>query len=196
MAMALYLSAILGAQNLQPGVGFGSSLSLSLSLSRFDASAAMADPALDDQREQPPAILRSRQTSCDPLRAQLHRVLEAQAARVHAGIACGEMWRLELPLRRFGPSGHRTRDDSVPGAASYLCTAGPGSGVRKDRLPEDGPSELFFAAASTIAAIAAIAAIALPPSRPSRAMALTVALSGVGHTGRFVGLCRIAGLRR
>ena len=186
MAMALYLSAILGARNLQPGVGFGSSLSHS----RFDASAAMADPALDDQREQPPEILRSRQTSFDPLRAQLNRVLEAQAARVHAGIACGEMWRLELPLRRFGPSGHRTRDDSVPGAASYLGTAGPGSGVRKDRLPEDGPSELFFAAASTIAAIA------LPPSRPSRAMALTVALSGVGHTGRFVGLCRIAGLRR
>ena len=83
--MALYLSSSLGTRNLQPWVGFGSSLSHS----RLDASGSAAHAALGDQREQPPAILRGREASRDPLRPQLHSVLEAQLTRAHAGVAGG-----------------------------------------------------------------------------------------------------------
>jgi hypothetical protein len=61
----------------------------SFSHSRLDAPGPMADFALGDQGEQPLVVLRRRQSSRPPLRPQLHRVLEAQAARVHASIAGG-----------------------------------------------------------------------------------------------------------
>ena len=77
--------ARLVTRNLQPGIGLGSSLSHS----RLDAPRPIADPALGDQRKQAPAILRGRQTPRDPLRPQLHGVLEAQVTRVDAGIARG-----------------------------------------------------------------------------------------------------------
>ena len=83
--MDLDFLARLGTRNLQPGIGRGSSLSHS----RLDAPRPIADPALGDQRKQAPAILRGRQTPRDPLRPQLHGVLEAQVTRVDAGIARG-----------------------------------------------------------------------------------------------------------
>ena len=83
--MALYFAPSLRTRNLQPWVGFGSSLSHS----RLNASGPVAHPALGDQGEQSPAALRGRHPSRDPLGPQLHGVLEAQTARVHAGIAGG-----------------------------------------------------------------------------------------------------------
>jgi hypothetical protein len=85
MTMLLDMSAGLGTRHLQPGIGFGPSFSHS----RLDASGPMTNPALSDQREQSLAILRGRKSSRHPLGPQLHRVLEAQAARVHVGIASG-----------------------------------------------------------------------------------------------------------
>ena len=49
----------------------------------------MADSALGDQREQPLVVLRRTNPSRHPLGPKLHRVLEAQAARVHIGVAGG-----------------------------------------------------------------------------------------------------------
>ena len=83
--MYLDFPAGVGTRNLQPWVGFGSSLSHSW----LDAAGPIANPALGDKREQPTAVLRSRQTSRDPLRPQLNSVLEAQIARVYASITGG-----------------------------------------------------------------------------------------------------------
>ena len=80
MTMEFNFPTSLCAQNLQPWVGFGSSLSHS----RLDAPGPVAHLALGDQCEQPPAILGAGQTSRDPLGPQLHRVLEAQTTRVTA----------------------------------------------------------------------------------------------------------------
>lgn len=85
MTVLRYMSASVGARHLQPGVWFWPSFSHS----RLDAPGPMADLALGDQREQPLVVLRRRQPSRQPLRPELHRVLEAQAARVHVGIAGG-----------------------------------------------------------------------------------------------------------
>ena len=49
----------------------------------------MTHLALRDQREQPSTVVRSRQSARHPLRPQLHRVLEAQVARIHVGVAGG-----------------------------------------------------------------------------------------------------------
>jgi len=85
MAMDFDFSAGLGAWNLQPWVGFGSSFSHSW----LDSPRAMTHPALCDQREQACAILLGRQASRDPLRPQLHSVFEAQVTRVYPSIAGG-----------------------------------------------------------------------------------------------------------
>jgi adenylate cyclase len=85
VTVALDLSSSVGARDLQPRVGLGSSFSHS----RLDTARPIAHPALGDQCEQSPTVIRGRQTARDPLRPQLHRVLEAQATRVHAGVAGG-----------------------------------------------------------------------------------------------------------
>lgn len=85
MTMPLDMTANPGARNLQPWVGLGSSLSHSW----LDACGPVANPALGDQPEEMPTILRRRQTSRDPLRPQLHGVFEAQVARINTDMAGG-----------------------------------------------------------------------------------------------------------
>lgn len=73
--------------------------------SRLDASGPMAGPALGDQRERLLAILLGRKSARDPLRPQLHRVPQAQAARVHAGIAGGLRHEQSDPVVRTPADG-------------------------------------------------------------------------------------------
>jgi len=85
MSVLLNLLASMRARYLQPWAGFGSSFSHS----RLDTSRLMANAALADQREPSLAVLGGTKSSRAPFRPQLHRVLEAQVARVYAGIGCG-----------------------------------------------------------------------------------------------------------
>ena len=85
MTMPADMSASLCVRHLQPRVRFGSSFSHSW----LDTSRPMADFALGDQGVQALAITRAAKASRRPLRPQLHRVLEAQVAWVHVGVAGG-----------------------------------------------------------------------------------------------------------
>ena len=82
MSVTFDVLTCLGARDLHPWVGFEPSLSHS----RLDACGPMAHLALGDLREQPMVLVRGRR---GPLCPQLYRVLEAQAARVHACVAGG-----------------------------------------------------------------------------------------------------------
>jgi hypothetical protein len=87
MSVLLNLSARAGARYLQPRVGFW------FSHSRLDACGPIADSALGDPSEQSLAVPGDTKSPRDPFSPQLHRVLEAQAAWVYAGIAGS--WRHE-----------------------------------------------------------------------------------------------------